>query len=278
MGGAYGLDFQPNHKKQETVGQVAAGKRRQPSSLNLGFLSAAATAIRFIGKITSTIVMKTIVKLLVLSALGFQVSCAVNESKNSMEIGAKLREKGSYEYNLVGKRLLRPIDEELLKRLVAQPEETGDHDSILSTWLLRIAAEGDRKYLWLLDSKELRKGGDAGREEVADILLAYDYNVNGNQKALEVLLNRLRKAMKEKQSWGVPHLYALAAVNEWDRCRQALGSQWLSADGAGGDERYGFWLTRRYFFPDNKSFPDDYQRFCRDLEQLQAKAGKDGSR
>lgn len=222
--------------------------------------------------------MKTIVKLLVLSALVFQVSCAVNESRSSKEIEAKLREKGSYEYNLVGKRLSRPIDEELLKRLVAHPEESGDHDFILSTWLLRIAAEGDRKYLWLLDSKELRKGGDPGREEISDLLLAYDYKVNGNPKSLEVLLNRLRKAMKEKRSWDVPHLDALAAVDEWDLCRQALGSRRLSADGAAGDERYGFWLKRRYFFPHNKSFPDNYQLFCRDLEQLQAKAGQTRSR
>jgi hypothetical protein len=228
--------------------------------------------LAFGANITSTITMKTIVKLLILSALVFQVSCVANESKNKMEIEAMLREKGSYEYNLVGKRLLRPIDEALLKRLVAHPDETGDHDFALSTWLLRIAAEGDRKYLWLLDSKELRKGGDPGREEIFDILLAYDYNVNGNQKALEVLLDRLRKAMKEERSWGVPHLFALAAVNEWDLCRQALGSHGLSADGSGGDERYGFWLTRRYFFPDDKKFPDKHETFCRDLAQLQAKA------
>ena len=43
--------------------------------------------------------MKIIVKLLILSALVFQVSCVVNESKNKMEIEAMLREKGSYEYN-----------------------------------------------------------------------------------------------------------------------------------------------------------------------------------
>jgi hypothetical protein len=78
------------------------------------------------------------------------------------------------------------------------------HDHILSAWLLRIAAEGDRRYLWLLDSKELRNGGEAD-----DILLAYDYNVNGNKKALQTLLDRFRKAMKEKPSWSVPQLGAL---------------------------------------------------------------------
>lgn len=189
------------------------------------------------------------------------------ENPTKQELEAMLGKKGSYEYNLVGKRLLRPIDEALLKRLVVNPEESGEHDYILSSWLLRIAADGDRKYLWLLDCKELHKNGEPG-----DLLLAYDYKVNGNQKSLETLLGRLGKAMKEQQSWNVPHLYALAAINEWDRCRQALGSQGLSADGAGGDERYGFWLKRRYLFPDNKNFPDNYETFCRDLQQLQAKA------
>lgn len=232
----------------------------------------------FIATIRSTIIIKSITQLLVLSALVFQVSCTVNLGGDSRGIEARLKEKGSYEYNLVGRRMLRPIDEELLKRLVAHPEETVDHDFILSTWLLRIAAEGDLKYRWLPDSKELRKGGGPGREEISDILLAYDHNVNGNQKALEVLLNRLRKSMKDKRSWSVPPLHALAAVNEWDRCRRALGSHRLSADGAAGDERYGFWLRRRNFFPNQKSFPDNYQRFCRDLEQLQARAEQAGSR
>jgi hypothetical protein len=51
----------------------------------------------------------------------------------------------------------------------------------------------------------------------------------------------------------------------------------MSADGAGGDERYGFWLKRRYFFPDSKDFPNNYQAFCRDLAQLQAKAEQTGT-
>lgn len=216
--------------------------------------------------------MKTTVILLILFALVFQLPSGAEESDTKMGIEAMLRKEGSYEYNLVGKRLLRPIDDALLKRLVAHPEETGEHDFALSAWLLRIAAEADRRYLWLLDSEELRKGGNPGREEIIDILLAFDYNVNGNKKALETLLERVRKSIKENQSWCFARTSALAAVNEWDLCRKALGSGRMSADGAGGDERYGLWLQRRYFFPDNKEFPDNHQTFCRDLEQLQAKA------
>lgn len=182
-----------------------------------------------------------------------------------VELTAMLGKKGSYEYNLVGRRLLRPIDDELLKQLVANPKASGDHGFILSTWLSRVAAEGDPKYRWLLDRDELRKN-----VETDDLLLAYDYKVNGNQEALKTLLDRLKKAMKKEGSWGTPHLFALAAVDEWDLSREALGSHPLSGDGAGGDERYGFWLKRRYFFPDNRDFPDDYRVFRREMNSLQA--------
>jgi hypothetical protein len=208
--------------------------------------------------------MKTVFIPLILAVLISGIASAAEGNPSKQDIGAMLEKEGSYEHNLVGRRLLRPIDETLLKRLVEQPEETGNHGYILSTWLLRIAAEGDRKYLWLLDRKALRNGG-----ETDDILLAYDYNVNGNKKALETLLDRLRKAMAENRSWGVPHLYALAAINEWDLCKQALGSQAISADGAGGDERYGFWLKRRYFFPESPEFPDNYADFCKEMEHVQ---------
>jgi hypothetical protein len=222
---------------------------------------------------SSIMIMSTVTKPVVLAALVAGSVFAGEKNPTKQELEAMLGKKESYEYNLVGKRLLRPVDETLLKHLVEKPEEAGKHDYVLSSWLLRIAAEGDRNHLWLLDSKELQKDG-----ETADLLLAYDYNVNGNPKALATLLERLRKAMKERRTWGVPHLHALAAVNEWDRCRQALGSHGLSADGAGGDERYGFWLKRRYLFPDNKKFPDNYETFCRDLEQLQAAADQAATR
>ena len=213
--------------------------------------------------------MKTLFIHLLSAAVFTSLAAAAEGDPAKQDLAALLGKKGSYEYNLVGKRLLRPIDDALLKRLAAQPEETGEHDYILSAWLLRIAAEGDLKYLWLLDSKALRNGGEA-----EDILLAYDYNVNGNKEALRTLLDRLQKAMKENPSWDVPHLYALAAINEWDLCKQALASQALSADGAGGDERYGFWLNRRYFFPDNPAFPADHAEFCKEMAQLQAETYK----
>lgn len=216
--------------------------------------------------------MKTVIS--VLSAIVLQVPCGAEEGGKPVDVVAMMSVEKSYEHNLVGKRLLRPIDDELLKRLMAQPEESENHDNILSTWLLRIAAEADRKYLWLLEDEAIQAGGSPAKDEIRDILLIYDYNVNGRQKSLETVLERLREAMKEEESWSVQHLYALSAVNEWNLCRQALGSHPLLCDGSGGDERYGFWIKRRFFFPDNEQFPDDYEAFCRDLEELQAKAGE----
>jgi hypothetical protein len=218
--------------------------------------------------------MKTIIKFLVFSALLLQVPAIAEESNAKMEIEAMLRNVDSYEYRLVGARLLRPIDDALLKQLVVNPEETSEHDFALSAWLLRIAAEGNRKYLWLLDSKELKKGGDRGKEEIIDILLAYDYNVNGNKKTLDRLLDRVRKRRDQGEGWD--SAFALGAVNEWNLCKQTLAGL-SGGDGAGGDERYGFWLTRRYFFPDNKEFPNNYQTFCRDQRQPQANAEQDGT-
>jgi hypothetical protein len=218
--------------------------------------------------------MKTIFILFLVSTFAFQGTCGADETPTKQEFERMLSKKGSYEYLLVGRRLLRPIDDALLKRLAANPDESSEHDYVLSSWLLRIAANSNQQYLWLLKSKELRKEGGYD-----DILLAYDYNVNGDNKAFETLLERVRKSIEEAKepSWGSAQYHALAAIDEWDLCRKALGSRYMSADGAGDDERHGFWLTRRYFFPDNKDFPKDYLAFCRDLEQLQSQAEQRGA-
>ena len=217
--------------------------------------------------------MNTITKLIILTSLVTSSLYGGENNPTKQKIEAMIREKDSPEYNLMGEKFLRPIDDGLLKLLAAHPEQSSDHDYILTTWLTRIAAEADRKYLWLLDKKELQK------DDLSNYLLAYDYNVNGNQKALKTLLDRARKVMVEVGgTWGGgSYLCALSAVNEWDLCRQELASHSQSADGVGDSERYAFWLKRRYFFPDNKKFPDNYETFCFDLEQLQAKAEQAGA-
>lgn len=214
--------------------------------------------------------MKSIVKLLLFSFLACLVSCAVDEGHaKKREIEAMLRKKDSYAYNLVGERLLRPIDDALLKRLLEHPEENDQHDYVLHSWLTRIAAESDRKYLWILEQEKRRYSGDPERKWIANILLAYDYNVNGNQQAFETLLAQIRKEA-HKDEWAVWELFqALSAINEWNRCKDVFVIANPITDGAGGDEMYAFWLKRRYFFPDNKDFPDDFQVFLRELEELQ---------
>lgn len=215
-------------------------------------------------------IRKHIAKFVIFSILACLVSCVVDEGHaKKREIEAMLRKEGEYEYNLVGKRLLRPIDDALLKRLLEHPEENDQHDYVLHSWLTRIAAESDRKYLWILDQEKRRYSGDPERKWIANTLLAYDYNVNGNQQAFETLLAKIRKdAQKDEWAvWGL--LQALSAIDEWNRCKDAFVMANPITDGAGGDEIYGFWLTRRYFFPDNKEFPDDFVVFLRELEELQ---------
>jgi hypothetical protein len=214
--------------------------------------------------------MKCIVKLLLLSFLACLVSCAVDEGHaKKREIEAMLRKEGEYEYNLVGKRLLRPIDDALLKRLLEHPEENDQHDYVLHSWLLRIAAESDRKYLWILEQEKRRYSGDPERNWIANILLAYDYNVNGNQQAFEKLLAQIRtEAQSKNEDWNwkiLELIHPLSAINEWDLCKATLISAPIETDGAGGDEVYAFWLQRRYFFPDNKEFPDSFDDFLRTI-------------
>ena len=214
--------------------------------------------------------IKHIVKFLIISILACLVSCVVDEGQaKKREIEAMLRKKDSYAYNLVGERLLRPIDEALLNRLLEHPEENDQHDYVLHSWLTRIAAESDRKYLWILDQEKRRYSGDPERKWIANILLAYDYNVNGNQQAFETLLAQIRKEAQSKNegcNWKILELiHPLSAINEWDLCKATLISAPIETDGEGGDQVYGFWLQRRYFFPDNKEFPDSFDDFLRTI-------------
>ena len=169
---------------------------------------------------------------------------------------AKMREKGTYESNLVG-HLLKPFDSQLLIQLASNPE--ADTEEKLATLILRAGAEKNARFQYLLEQKELRK-----RPGIDLALFAFDYSVNGNQKALESILSRHVNGAGQR-SWDSETVMVLAYVNEWNLTKKALGSHVLSADGAGGDARYAFWLTRRYFFPANNQFPDDYQGFIKEI-------------
>lgn len=212
--------------------------------------------------------MKNIVRAFTLWAVAAAIAVGADQPETKANpVEALLRKEGSYEYNLVGKRLLRSFDAELLTHLAKHPEENEKFDYQLVDIILRAAVEKNAKFQYLLKNEKLRKDYEAA-------LLAYDYNLTGNHQALETLLARFRKEAKERRSWELAILGSLSAVNEWKLIKDALGSVALSADGAGGDGRYAFWLRRRYFFPDNKSFPADYQTFCKEIDELQGKTAE----
>ncbi|BCU76740.1 hypothetical protein [Luteolibacter sp. LG18] len=173
---------------------------------------------------------------------------------------AKMRAPESYEHVFV-RKLLTPFDPEELVRYAEQPDL---NPSVFAGLLGRAVAEKNPRFRYLLERKDLRDN-----EELSPFLLAYDYAVNGNRAALDELLQRHRDGTK---NWGTWEITALSYVDEWDQTREALGSRLLSGDGASGDERYGFWLTRRYLFPANPAFPKDYQAFQADLLELQRQA------
>lgn len=208
---------------------------------------------------------------LVLCSIVF--SCAfvaaddVKSDKARDQVLAKMRERGSYESNLAGD-LLKPFDQEALVQMAANPEM--DTEGELVRLILRAGAGKDAKFQYLLGQKKLRKS-----PEVDLALLAYDYSVNGNQKALETILSRhVNEA--DPRTWDSGTVMVLGYVDEWDLTRNALESHVLSGDGAGGDSQYLFWLTRIYLFPSSKQFPDDYKKFTTEIREQQERAKQAG--
>ena len=74
--------------------------------------------------------MKTNIKSVIFTSFLSATVFAGEANPTKQEIEERLRTKDSYEYNLMGTRLLRPIDDGLLKLLAAQPEKSRDHDYI----------------------------------------------------------------------------------------------------------------------------------------------------
>ena len=190
------------------------------------------------------------------------VSCGPTPADLKKEHGIpKIWEKETYEANLLGD-VQKPFNPDALVELAKYPErdsggELGDH-------ILRAAAEKDARFRYLLEQENLREDPD-----LELVLSAYDYAVNGKQKSLEKILARHRKV---PGSWDSDTVWVLGYIDEWNLTKKALGSRVLSADGAGGDARYAFWLRRRYFYPHNPRVPDNYEKFCREISDLQQRA------
>jgi serine/threonine protein kinase/tetratricopeptide (TPR) repeat protein len=135
-----------------------------------------------------------------------------------------------------------PFNPEELKQLAANPKSEWEFRR-LARLINRAGAEKDCSFRYLLEKPELRKN-----EEVHLALIAYDYSVNGNPKALDDLLARLAK---EKTGSDSSVAATLAFVDEWDRVPNAMNAHFAEADGSGG-ELWGFckaWTA--YLFPRN---------------------------
>jgi tetratricopeptide (TPR) repeat protein len=135
-----------------------------------------------------------------------------------------------------------PFNPEELKQLAANPKSEAGFRR-LARLINRAGAEKDGSFRYLLEKPELRKN-----EEVNLALIAYDYSVNGNPKALDDLLARLAK---EKTGSDSSVAATLAFVDEWDRVPKAMNAHFAEADGSGG-ELWGFckaWSA--YLFPRN---------------------------
>jgi len=185
-----------------------------------------------------------------------------DDKKEPNPVAALISKEDTYENNLVGK-LLIPFDAKLLTALAKDPDEKPGK---LGELILQAGVEKNKEFRYLLGDDRLRKNMDVRRA-----LLAYDYNVNGNKKSLEELLEIFLKEAKAAKSWDLAALSALGSIDEWDLTKTALTTYRLSADGTGGAGRYSFWLRRRYYYPDNKAFPADYQEFAKEIKRLQIK-------
>lgn len=176
------------------------------------------------------------------------------------DVLAKVRQKGSYESNLVGD-LLKPFEPDSLVRLAEHPE-SGEAGQLVRL-ILRAGVEKDVRFQYLLAKKELRKNA-----EVDLALLAFDYSVNGNQSALKTILSR-HVDRASPRSWESSTVLVLGYVDEWNLTKKAFESRPMSADGAGGDAQYAFWLRRRLLFPSNHQIPDNFQEFSNSVRDGQ---------
>lgn len=189
------------------------------------------------------------------------VSCGPTPADSKKEHSvSKISVKGSYEAKLLGDDL-EPFNPDELVELAKHPKS--DSEGRLGRLILRAGAEKDTRFRYLLDQENLRENPELELE-----LSAYDYSVNGNQKALEKILALHTKATSGR-SWDSETVWVLGYMDEWNLTKKALGSWVLSADGAGGDSRYAFWLRRRHFYPHNPQFPDHYEKFLRETSEQQ---------
>jgi len=133
-----------------------------------------------------------------------------------------------------------PFQPDELRQLAVNPKSPNDFRRLM--WLIhRAGAEKDSSFRDLLDKPELRRNN-----QVNLALMGYDYSVNGHQKALDELLDRLTK---EKAGSDSSVVVALGFIDEWDRIPKAVNAHFSETDGAGGISQGLLPLRRAYLFP-----------------------------
>lgn len=140
---------------------------------------------------------------------------------------------------------LPPFDQEELDRMARS--EFKDLRR-MADLVHRAAAEKDRRFLYLLDLPELRV--ESARDSAPSMelaLAAYDYSVNGNEKALDRIfeIHACQDPGSDSDS-----LVTLSYLDEWDRTIEAYHNHFRhGTDGAGGDAKRSFWEKRKRLFP-----------------------------
>jgi hypothetical protein len=169
--------------------------------------------------------------------------------------------------NTLMRSLLRPFDPSELRRMLDDIEA---NEWEVTDLLMRAGAEKDPGFQGLLAKPELR-----ANRSMDMALCVYDYSLNGNREALERIIEAYRETADAtgKGQWIDPAWRALEYVDEWDLVKRALVSHPMAGGGDSDfDPPLSFWLTRRYLFPLNRDFPDDYDRFVEDLGEEQRKS------
>lgn len=135
--------------------------------------------------------------------------------------------------------VVNPFDQEELARLAEKP---GKDPRRLTDLIHRAAAEKDVRFRYLVDQQNLRQ------EPAMDLAVsAYDYAVNGNQKALDHILE-----IHSKEPFGSDSdsVVTLSYIDEWDVTIKAYETHFSQgSDGSGSIAREAFWTKRKHLFP-----------------------------
>ena len=126
---------------------------------------------------------------------------------------------------------------------LAELAKSKDDPRRLSWLISRAGAERDGRFRYLLEDEKPEE--DPG---VALALLGYDYAMNGNVEALQIILDSLGK---RRPGADAQELIPLAFIDEWEVTVAAYEKHFSKGtDGAGGLAADFFWLERQCLFPE----------------------------